>query len=620
MGLYGNLIERSRELAEGAREDGDNSQGRHSAGDGDGHTQDTDDEDGLPRARGLRRGDGQRKMDIDTDDVDVRLEHMAHHAPPTEEEISLWRTRAFDCQKQLCDWQRVLVDVSDFVCDGDGDDEPYHGDVLNAMCSLNPLATTTTSSSSTSQSPNRRAKEWERLLPYYISSLVHGEESQHDQLITFVERTITDNHPLRPIMESTYATDIASAFAYKKDWARVRVYTDKAMTRFANSWRSLHPCAVGARRSLLQGLQRAVELDDAALYYASLTSRTHLTAEKDKDKPGKGKNNFSDSNGLLSLWERSHASPAVDDPVWVWDEIIMVRQDALASPGEPVGEREASHLSQLYFSTAAAALNQGVIEAVHPLLTKSARFKKGLSRRVGNALAEHQLISQFQEHKFRKCKLSKGITLLDDTESETDRYPAGMLKVTLKAVRGTDKALTKELSALCERNTGVVAAGLSTGHDEDYPANAAVLMALIKAQWLARWSAFARANPGDQPTVTLHSSTPSFYYSPALFLSHSFSGDAAAAVVTTNASESITSNILVPDEWQWQVKGEEALRWYQAAAESSATTDSFIAVATPMKTLIGVGTNSAAVTTTANGLSSSAFALSTSAMDASTPR
>ena len=317
--LYGNLIERSREIAEHARGDGgDHSQGRHSTG-GESNTQDTDDEDGMPRQRGQRRGDGEGMMDTGDDDVDDRLARLAHHAPPTEEEVSLWRTRSFDCQKQMCDWQPMLDDVSSFVCDEDKGD-PFHGDVLNAMCSLNPLATTTTSSMQQHQQrPNPHAKEWERLLPYYISSLVHGEEAQHDQLITFVERTINDNHPLRPIVESTYATDIASAFAYKKDWSRVRVYTDKAMTRFANSWRSLHPCAVGARRSLLQGLQRAVELDDAALYYASLTSRTHLTLDKDKDKQGKGKNNHqSGSHGLLSLWERSHASPAVDDPVWVW--------------------------------------------------------------------------------------------------------------------------------------------------------------------------------------------------------------------------------------------------------------------------------------------------------------
>ena len=515
--LYGNLIERSRELLEEGRTGGgagENSQGRRSAED----TQDTDDEDGLPRQRGHRRGDGGGIMDTGADDVDDRLARMAQTVPATAEETSLWLTRSLDCEKQLCDWQQLFDDVSKYVCDSNGDDDPYHGDVLNAMCSLNPLAATTDKTKGTSalQNQNPRAKEWERLLPYYIASLVHGEEAQHDQLITFVERTINDNHPLRPTIESTYATDVASAFAYKKDWTRVRVYTDKAMTRFANSWRSLHPCAVGARRSLLQGLQRAVELDDAALYYSSLTSRLPLTLDKDKDKQGKsGKNSNSDNNGLLSLWERSHASPAIDDPVWVWDELIMVRQDALAPPGEPVVEHVATHLSQLYFSTAAAALHQGVIQAVHPLLTKSARFKRGLSRRVGNALAEHLLISQFQEHKFRMCKLSKGATVLDDRVDDSDRYPCGTLKATLKAIRGTDKALSKELSALGDTNSssrssngGIVLSnaasygqGLIAGvGQEDFPANTAVTMSLIKAQWLARWSAFARAHPGDRFT------------------------------------------------------------------------------------------------------------------------
>jgi hypothetical protein len=94
---------------------------------------------------------------------------------------------------------------------------------------------------------------------------------------------------------------------------------------------------------------------------------------------------------MLRTWK--HTTPHTTDPIWLWDEITCVRRIALRNdkehfPGnssehssEGSSEQEfcadvASHLSHMHISTASAAVQQNIMQAVQPQLLASNLLKR----------------------------------------------------------------------------------------------------------------------------------------------------------------------------------------------------------------------------------------------------
>ena len=232
-----------------------------------------------------------------------------------------------------------------------------------------------------------------------MAALVHRESaSTLTEFTQFLELvTIKDIQPitssggnltLKSHLEATYPMDLAACCAGKEEWNLVRLQTEKAYSRFSDSWRSLHPCAVGARRRLLQGLQRIVEMEDASVYcstnvaehsssvsFTTLHSSSSLSASSSSLIVSSPKSQL-----LMQHWEKSRTNPHTKDPIWIWDEIVCLRKSALfdrrgvtnqddmgskGSTNASVGGYSSSvagHLSRLHIATASAAVEQGVLQ------------------------------------------------------------------------------------------------------------------------------------------------------------------------------------------------------------------------------------------------------------------
>ena len=100
---------------------------------------------------------------------------------------------------------------------------------------------------------------------------------------------------------------------------------------------------------------------------------------------------------MLRTWK--HTTPHTTDPIWIWDEITCVRRIALRndkehSPGnssehssEGSSDQEfcadvASHLSHMHISTASAAVQQNIMQAVQPQLLASNILKRLLPDKI----------------------------------------------------------------------------------------------------------------------------------------------------------------------------------------------------------------------------------------------
>jgi DNA-dependent protein kinase catalytic subunit len=385
---------------------------------------DSDDDDDS-----IATGDTGKTEDNDDNLAALNTLDEGSGETPSQDEVEMWRHRSMDCLKQLCDWNQVHSTVEITMQNCAADEGMSDHDVAELMASLkiSPIA----------------AHQRQQLLPNYLCALVHSGKERKDEFAKFIDQALLggDFGAIKEAVESGYPADVATCFALRGDWSRVRVYTEMAFIQFGDRWRSLHPCAIGARRGLLRGLQRIVELDDAASYRSSSS-----TAFDSRDGPRS-------KERLLKSW--CHSQPHITDPTWLWDEIICGRKIALGNSagieGPDFTADVASHLSSLHISTARAAVEQGIMQAVEPQLVASNALKKLLP-------ANKEKVSM-DEVKIVCTWNSK--TIPSKTETEADKA----YKATL---------------ALLDRPT--------EGGDIDK-----VPLLLMKAEWLSRWAVHERA-------------------------------------------------------------------------------------------------------------------------------
>jgi hypothetical protein len=97
-------------------------------------------------------------------------------------------------------------------------------------------------------------KQRKELLPNYLNSLVHLNKKKAEEFFKFMgllSQTGANSAALKSEVEASHSVELATCFAQRGDWSRVRVYTEKAFLQFGDTWRSLHPCAVSARKVMI---------------------------------------------------------------------------------------------------------------------------------------------------------------------------------------------------------------------------------------------------------------------------------------------------------------------------------------------------------------------------------
>ena len=242
----------------------------------------------MAQARHDQQQHHHNDSDSDGDDGD-RLAGLAEVPAATPEEVALWRGRSLDCQRQLCDWPGLYDStraVALLTAPPAGPLGPAYGPDDEAFCVATEMACIVPGAPGAGDAERQR----ERLLPYYLAALLrrgpadhccpahghghghahghghgHGHAHAHahaharnqansGEAGVFLSAALKEGSALRPTLEAAHATDLAHLYAARGDWARVRVHADRALGQFAEAWRALHPCAVDARRSLLQVL------------------------------------------------------------------------------------------------------------------------------------------------------------------------------------------------------------------------------------------------------------------------------------------------------------------------------------------------------------------------------
>ena len=366
---------------------------------------------------------------------------------PSQNEIEMWQNRSTGCLKELCDWSQLHSNVIGLMNSSERERDDVR--VLDLMVS----------GGLTPEGNHLR----DRLFPSYICSLAHSGKSKKEEFSEFISEGLQGNENVRTSIES-YPCDVAVCFALRNDWSRVKVYTEKASIQFIERWRALHPCAREARKGLLQGIQRIVELDEAAHFHTSSSSSFSSSSSSSSSffSNLNSSNKFAESqssnipkieknlSGLLKKWKNSR--PNVADPIWIWDEIIVGRKVSLENSDESYNNEILKHLSQLHIATASAGVFQNNLQTVHPQLTESNQLKKAQIVKSNNlSVDEIKIVCEFNKKNMKNKSYSEA-----------------------------DNSYERTLNLLTKTTENGV-------HDR-------IPLLLIQGEWLSRWAEFEKSH------------------------------------------------------------------------------------------------------------------------------
>ena len=149
---------------------------------------------------------------------------------PTQDEIELWQHRSMNSLKQLCDWDQLHGNVETLMQNLVDEEDDNMG---NSTTDIALLMSRTHLSKILNNQQNQ-------LLPSYVTSLVHSGIKRKDEFIRFIEYSLhgdsRGSNPMRCSIEGSYPADVATCFALKGDWRRVRVYTEMAFIQFGERY------------------------------------------------------------------------------------------------------------------------------------------------------------------------------------------------------------------------------------------------------------------------------------------------------------------------------------------------------------------------------------------------
>jgi hypothetical protein len=149
---------------------------------------------------------------------------------PTQDEIELWQHRSMNSLKQLCDWDQLHENVETLMQNRVDEEDDNNG---NSTTDIALLMSRTHLSKTLNHQQNQ-------LLPSYITSLVHTGNKRKDEFVRFIESSLHGDPggsiSMRSSIEGSYPADVATCFALKGDWSRVRVYTEMAFNQFGERY------------------------------------------------------------------------------------------------------------------------------------------------------------------------------------------------------------------------------------------------------------------------------------------------------------------------------------------------------------------------------------------------
>lgn len=296
---------------------------------------------------------------FDWDQMDDVLSSSISPSTPSKQEKQMWNERSLMCVRYLLDWDQLYEKV-DALSSDKAEDEKSLGVIQRLLeCDF-----------------QRKDISW--LIPFYVHSISHiggftvtydpaaavvGSQGLHWEETSLFVQSISNAVDsrvarLKDMTEKNHPCDVAACFLSLGELSRAQAYASLTYSRFIDRWSALHPCASSARCSLLAGLQRVVELEDAI----SLLSTGWV----------QGKSKSEEVDAILKRWEG--VKPSKSDPLLVWDDVSRIRSLGLmmfhnkyCDADERRNEyydKVVDHLGKYHVDMAIAAVGQGMMQVV----------------------------------------------------------------------------------------------------------------------------------------------------------------------------------------------------------------------------------------------------------------
>jgi hypothetical protein len=156
--------------------------------------------------------DNEMEQDDGANDVDDAIKNAR------KEDVTMWNERNLECLRQLCDWNQLYSKLDVVVSDITDESANLLDIMLNNIHIDN----------------EKQKKIQSKLLPYYIQSLLHYDDSNEDKqekqdlLKSFINQLYQKNDGISSIkqhLDERHSIDLASYYASKQEWGRVSTYT-----------------------------------------------------------------------------------------------------------------------------------------------------------------------------------------------------------------------------------------------------------------------------------------------------------------------------------------------------------------------------------------------------------
>ncbi|CAM9285642.1 unnamed protein product [Discosporangium mesarthrocarpum] len=360
---------------------------------------------------------------------DTRFEPESAESPPgwgddgtgqgaSAAELETWDLRQLECMRQLGRWKDLKQSVLIMAADCEALPARAEGD--------NSLPTIEIDRGDPREMLWTNPVHRDKIMPYYVWSLVQDEERDGSELVSFLEMsTAQDAPPVRLDPRDVSATttrlgwleqnmpgELARAWLIKGDFGRAHKCVSLCYDRFLERWSGLHPCANAARGEQLRGLQIVVEVEDFLSFRDSWEAsvanemrgvqRNYSThGELTVTCKGKGSTHAvmkgprqNCVRGLLGRWAGQLPSVTLD-PIVAWDAVIVHRRDCFgviqdevlenASDDEKVGCQGdmLRHRGALSLAGAGAAISQGVLDMAEKFILSYTRVKRTMRKVEG---------------------------------------------------------------------------------------------------------------------------------------------------------------------------------------------------------------------------------------------
>ncbi|RYG70450.1 hypothetical protein EON64_00080 [archaeon] len=292
--------------------------------------------------------------------------------------------RSLECYHKLASWES-LYSCTAYLFEGSGVVDRMDLDGESAQRVLSDFVL------NQSLADEDRAAHLRRTAAsYYLRSFIHLSFPLLEKPLAMQSRAflatqliaLKSNHSA-----SLSSLDLAASHILLEDYYQASLAMKDAVSTFLNKFTMLHAVAYKGKAGLLLSLQRMNELRDFIFYntqqayIASKISAMQGLANSTGQQKKIALNNLEDD--IIKAWTLSE--PNIFDPLHHWSDVIWTRSlmlqklaDSNSNQDAQLSAKGAEHISGMFLRSAVAAVAQGKLTAVKPLLETANAVRKGM--------------------------------------------------------------------------------------------------------------------------------------------------------------------------------------------------------------------------------------------------